>query len=221
VALAVGFDLDMTLLDTRPGIGAAYRALTEATGVYVDADLATSRLGPPLINELANWFPPGDLDAAVTTYRSLYPRYAITPSIPLPGALDAVAAVRAAGGVVVVITSKHEPLARLHLDHAGIVADALVGDVFAEGKAGALRHFGASAYVGDHVADMRAALAAGSDVAAIGVTTGPCDAAALTDAGAWLVLPDLTGFPAAFPAWSHGQRPAGPDIPVGPWAEGD
>jgi phosphoglycolate phosphatase len=221
VALAVGFDLDMTLLDTRPGVGAAYRALTEATGVYVDVELVTSRLGPPLAQELANWFPAGEVAAAVATYRSLYPRYAISPSAPLPGALDAVAAVREAGGLVVVITSKHRPLAELHLNHAGIVADALVGDVYAEGKAGALRDFGASAYDGDHVADMRAALAAGPDVAAIGVATGPCDAAALTDAGAWLVLADLTGFAASSSTWRHSHRPAGPGIPVGPGAEDD
>ena len=36
---AVGFDLDMTLIDSRPGIAATYRALTAKTGVHVDADL--------------------------------------------------------------------------------------------------------------------------------------------------------------------------------------
>ena len=36
--LVVGFDLDLTLMDSRPGIAAAYRALTARTGVYVDAD---------------------------------------------------------------------------------------------------------------------------------------------------------------------------------------
>ena len=49
---AVGFDLDMTLIDSRPGIRAAYQALTAETGVLVDADLAVSRLGPPLRAEL-------------------------------------------------------------------------------------------------------------------------------------------------------------------------
>ena len=52
---AVGFDLDMTLIDSRPGIRAAYRALTAKTGVWVDADLAVTRLGPPLRTELAEW----------------------------------------------------------------------------------------------------------------------------------------------------------------------
>lgn len=48
----------MTLIDSRPGIRAAYRALTARTGVFVDADLAVSRLGPPLRTELSQWFPP-------------------------------------------------------------------------------------------------------------------------------------------------------------------
>ena len=47
-ALTVGFDLDMTLIDSRPGIRACYQALSERTGTYIDADLAVTRLGPPL-----------------------------------------------------------------------------------------------------------------------------------------------------------------------------
>ena len=36
--LVVGFDLDLTLIDSRFGIAATYRALAAATGVYIDAD---------------------------------------------------------------------------------------------------------------------------------------------------------------------------------------
>jgi phosphoglycolate phosphatase len=34
--LTVGFDLDMTLIDSRPGIKAAYDRLSAETGVYID-----------------------------------------------------------------------------------------------------------------------------------------------------------------------------------------
>src|SRR4051812_3253913 len=125
VSDAVGFDLDMTLIDSRPGIRAAYRALTEKTGVHVDADLAVTRLGPPLRAELGHWFPPEDLEAAVTTYRGLYPDYAITPTVPTPGALEALDAVRRMGLRVVVVTSKLGRLAELHLEHLGMVVDEL------------------------------------------------------------------------------------------------
>lgn len=194
-APAVGFDLDMTLIDSRPGIAAAYRALTERTGVYVDADAAVSRLGPPLRQEIGRWFPAEGVEAAVETYRALYPSYAIAPSLPLPGAAEALAAVRRAGLRVVVVTSKLGRLARLHLDHVGLTVDELVGDLFAEGKATALMEHGVRLYVGDHVADMAAARAAA--VPGIGVATGPCTADELLTAGAAVVLNDLTGFPAA------------------------
>lgn len=193
--MTVGFDLDMTLVDSRPGIAATYRALTERTGVPVDADAAVSRLGPPLRTEIARWFPPDQVEAAVDVYRELYPAYAITPTVPLPGAVAALAAVRDRGGRVLVVTSKIGRLARLHLDHLGLAVDELAGDLFAEEKATALRAHGATHYVGDHVADMVAASAAG--VPGIAVATGPCTADELRAAGAAVVLADLTGFPAA------------------------
>ncbi|MEV5763078.1 HAD family hydrolase [Micromonospora sp. NPDC052213] len=194
-ALTVGFDLDMTLVDSRPGIADTYRALTALTGVHVDAEAAVSRLGPPLRTEIARWFPPEQVDAAVRTYRELYPAYAITPTVPLPGAREAIDAIRARGGRVLVVTSKLGRLARLHLDHLGLAVDELAGDLFAEEKATALREHGATHYVGDHVADMVAARAAG--VPGIAVATGPCTADELRAAGAEAVLDDLTGFPAA------------------------
>ncbi|MEU4474389.1 HAD family hydrolase [Micromonospora sp. NPDC023888] len=194
-ALTVGFDLDMTLVDSRPGIAAAYRALTARTGVPVDAELAVSRLGPPLRTEIAHWFPPEQIESAVRVYRELYPAYAITPSVLLPGAREAIDAIRARGGRVLVVTSKIGRLARLHLDHLGLAVDELAGDLFAEQKATALREHDATHYVGDHVADMVAAATAG--VPGIGVATGPCSRDELRAAGADVVFDDLTEFPAA------------------------
>ncbi|MCG5449240.1 HAD family hydrolase [Micromonospora hortensis] len=194
-ALTVGFDLDMTLVDSRPGIAAAYRALTARTGVRVDAEVAVSRLGPPLRTEIAHWFPPEQVESAVRVYRELYPAYAITPTLLLPGAREAIEAIRARGGRVLVVTSKIGRLARLHLDHLGLAVDELAGDLFAEQKATALREHGATHYVGDHVADMVAAAAAG--VPGIGVATGPCSSDELRAAGAEVVLNELTEFPAA------------------------
>ncbi|MEU4793086.1 haloacid dehalogenase-like hydrolase [Micromonospora tulbaghiae] len=193
--LMVGFDLDMTLVDSRPGIAAAFRALTARTGVHVDGELAVSRLGPPLRTELAHWFPPERVEEAVTLYRELYPAYAITPTVPMPGAEAALRAVHERGGRTMLVTAKMGRLAKLHLDHLGLPVDELAGDVFAEQKAVALREHGATLYVGDHVADMAAARAAG--IPGVAVATGPCSAAELTEAGAYLVLDDLVEFPRA------------------------
>ncbi|MXM67626.1 HAD hydrolase-like protein [Streptomyces sp. HUCO-GS316] len=203
-ALTVGFDLDMTLIDSRPGIRACYVALAERTGTYIDADLAVTRLGPPLAQELVNWFPAETVDAVGDLYRSMYPTIAIVPTPAMPGAREAIAAVRAAGGRAIVVTAKHQPNAELHLEHLGIEPDAVIGDLWAEQKAGALREHGAGIYVGDHVGDVRGARTAGA--VAVTVATGPCDAAELRSAGADVVLGDLT----EFPAWLSDYCPARP-----------
>ncbi|WP_046734073.1 HAD family hydrolase [Streptomyces humi] len=202
-ALTVGFDLDMTLIDSRPGIHATYVALAERTGTYIDADLAVTRLGPPLAEELIHWFPAERIAEMSELYRAMYPEIAITATPAMPGAREAIAAVRDAGGKSVVVTAKYEPNAKLHLGHLGIVPDAVVGDLWAEQKAVALREHDAGAYVGDHVGDVRGARKAGA--LAVAVATGPCDAEELRAAGADVVLADLT----ELPAWLAGYREGG------------
>ncbi|WP_426365284.1 HAD family hydrolase [Streptomyces sp. E-08] len=191
-APTVGFDLDLTLLDTRPGIRAAFVAFSAETGVPIDADLVVSRLGPPLEQEIAHWFPAEHVTEMTARYRALYPAYAIEPTVPMPGARDAVDAVREAGGRTIVVTAKNGPHAELHLAHLAIEPDAVAGGLWAEGKAEALRAHGAGVYVGDHVGDVRGATAAGA--LSVAVATGPCPAEELRAAGADVVLADLTDF---------------------------
>ncbi|GAA1193106.1 phosphoglycolate phosphatase [Kitasatospora gansuensis] len=194
MSLTVGFDLDMTLLDTRPGIRACYDALSAATGVPIDSGLAVSRLGPPLAQEIGHWFPAEAVAEMADLYRTLYREHALPGTLLLPGVVESLAAVRAHGGRVAVITGKYESNARLQLDHVGLVTDILVGDTWAESKGDALREHGAAVYVGDHLGDMIGARAA--DAVAVGVATGPYTAAELYAGGADVVLTDLTEFPA-------------------------
>lgn len=199
--LTVGFDLDMTLIDSRPGIKAVYEALVAETGAAIDTDLVVSRLGPPLEEELANWLPAAEVPAVADRYREIYPSYAITPTLALPGAREAVEAIRARGGRTLVVTAKYEPNAKLHLAHLGIEPDVIVGNLWAERKAVALKEHGATVYVGDHIGDVRGAQAA--NAVSVAVTTGPCGAAELRDAGADVVLTSLT----ELPAWLDTYRP--------------
>ncbi|MFI8180685.1 HAD family hydrolase [Actinacidiphila glaucinigra] len=198
--ITVGFDLDMTLIDSRPGIRATYERLTEETGVFIDAALAVTRLGPPLDWELAHWFPAEDVPAVADRYRALYPEYAVAPTPAMPGAHEAVAAVHAAGGRAVVVTAKHEPNAKLHLTHLGIEVDEVRGWLWAEAKAEALIEYGAAVYVGDHVGDVVGARTAGA--LSVAVATGPVAADELRAAGADVVLADLTEFPAWFASYA-------------------
>jgi uncharacterized protein len=202
--LVVGFDLDMTLIDSRPGIQAVWDLLAAETGVPIDTDLVVSRLGPPLTWEMANWFPPEQVDAMVVRYREHYPAYAITGSLPLPGVAESLAAVRALRGRTMVVSAKYAPSVKLHLDHLGLDVDEPVGDLHGAEKGVALREHHAMIYVGDHTADIDGARAAGA--VAVSVATGPFSADELRAYGADVVLNDLTEFPAWLDAYVLEQR---------------
>ena len=45
--MMVGFDLDLTLADTRRGIGAVYAALAAETGAFIDVPLVVGGGGAP------------------------------------------------------------------------------------------------------------------------------------------------------------------------------
>ena len=184
----------MTLLDTRPGIKRVWEELSASTGVFVDSELAVSRLGPPLAVEMAEWVPAHEVDTFIAHYRALYPEYAIASSEPLPGVVEALGAVRAAGGRSVVVSAKHQKHVRHHVEHLGLDVDEVVGDLWGEGKGQALREHGASVYVGDHVHDIAGARAAGA--VSVAVATGPCTVEELRDACADVVLTDLREFAA-------------------------
>jgi phosphoglycolate phosphatase len=192
----VGFDLDMTLIDSSRAILGAFAGVAADTGVAIDPAGVTSRLGIKLESELAYWFPPGEIDAAVRAYRAHYLRLAGPLTTRLPGAAAALAAVRAAGARAVVITAKYELTARLSLDGVGLSADELFADAHGPEKGEILAAIGAAVYVGDTPADMAAAAAAGAHP--VGVTTGSFGGPDLRAAGAADVLATLADFPALY-----------------------
>ncbi len=192
----VGFDLDMTLIDSRRAILAAFAGVAADTGVPIDPAAVDSRLGIKLEDELAFWFPAGQVPFAMRVYREHYVRLAGPLTSVLPGAAEALAAVRAAGARAVVITAKYEVTARLSLDGTGLTADELFADVHGPQKAAVLAGLRAVVYVGDTPADMAAAVQAGAR--AVGVATGSFTDRDLLAAGADRVLASLTEFPAVY-----------------------
>jgi phosphoglycolate phosphatase len=188
----------MTLIDSRPAIMAAFAELARETGTGIDLAAVDSRLGIKLEDEVAFWFPAGQQAAAVAGYRRHYVRLAAERTSALPGAREALAAVRAAGERVVIITAKHPVSVGPSLEAAGLTADELFTHVHGPEKAAVLRELAATAYVGDSPPDMAAAAAAG--VRAVGVSTGSFGERALYEAGADVVLDALTGFPSWYRA---------------------
>ncbi len=136
--LVVGFDLDMTLIDTRPGFAATLVQLGRETGVEMDVEAMSERLGPPLSHMLAPYYPADRITGLVDRFRAVYPDHAIAPTLAFAGAHDALAAVRRHGGRTVVVTGKFTPNAALHVEALTFDVDHLVGEVWGVGKAAVL-----------------------------------------------------------------------------------
>jgi len=192
--LVVGFDLDMTLIDSRPGVIASFQALNTELGTAIDAALIASRLGPTLESEMAAYFPADEIDAVCDRYRSHYAELGPPGCSLLPGAAEAVDAVRALGGTTLVVTAKFEPNAHLCLAHVGISVDHVIGWRHGPQKGQTLLEHGAHVYVGDTLPDLEAARIA--DAHAVGVATGPSTTSELHAAGADIVMDSLLEFPA-------------------------
>lgn len=191
----VGFDLDMTLIDSRPQILEAFHALSEESHTAIDLAEVDARLGLKLEDELANWFPPAAVQEAANVYRRHYITLASRSTRALPGAHDALAAVHAAGARVAIVTAKHEVSVQPCLASAGLKPDMVFSFVYGSQKTDVLRSIGATIYVGDTPADMAAGRDA--DLVTIGVATGSFSQDDLQHAGASITFATLT----AFPSW--------------------
>lgn len=191
--LVVGFDLDMTLIDTRPGFSATLAVLARETGVDLDVEAMCERLGPPIHEMLAPYFPAADVPALGERFRALYAEHAIPRITEIEGAHEALAAVRRHRGETVVVTGKVRRNAVLHVDGLRFDIDHLVGGVWGAGKGEVLAGHGASIYVGDHVLDVAGARAAGAT--SVSVLSGGCTAEELREAGTDVVLESLVDFP--------------------------
>lgn len=189
----VGFDLDMTLINSRPAILASFAAVARETGVPIDLAASDTRLGIKLEDELGHWFPPDRIAEASAIYRRHYIHLAAGNTDALPGAAAALAAVRTTGQRAVIITAKHQVSVEPSLRASGLSADEIFTSVHGLEKAEVLAKIGASVYVGDTPSDVAAALTAGA--VAVAVSTGSFDAAGLRAAGAEVVLGSLTEFP--------------------------
>jgi phosphoglycolate phosphatase len=189
----VGFDLDLTLIDSRLAIMRSWQAVSAETGVPIDLAEVDTRMGIKLEDETAFWFPPAEQAAAADCYRRHYVALAPVLTTLLPGAAGAVAAVRAAGERAVIITAKHPVSVQPSLAAVRLEADEVFTHVHGPEKSAVLVRVGAVVYVGDSPPDMAAARQAG--VAAVGVTTGSFPAADLRQAGADVTLESLLDFP--------------------------
>jgi len=195
----VGFDLDMTLVDSRDGITFTMEQVLGELDISVARDEIFQTIGIPLWDSFAMWMRPDQVDDAVARYRDIYRTVGIPITTVMPGARESIKAIQERGGRTMVVSAKLERAVRAIVDLLDLGVDVVRGDLFAEAKAVALREEHADVYVGDHLGDVRGAKAAGA--VSVAVATGPTTAGELQAAGADIVLADLTSFPEWLDSW--------------------
>lgn len=196
----VGFDLDLTLIDSRSAIMAAWSAVADELGVHINLAEVDTRMGIKLEDEASYWFPADSQQQAADNYRRHYIRLAPTMTTTLPGAAAALSAVQQAGERAVIITAKHPVSVEPSMASVALAADEVFAYVHGPEKAAVLASIGAAVYVGDTPADMAAARDGGA--LGVGVPTGSFGAAELWSSGADVVLGSLL----EFPSWYAGFR---------------
>ncbi len=214
-APVVGFDLDLTLVDSAAGIARTLRAALaeDPAGTAPTDAVLRPYIGIPLELTVRAVAPGADVDRVAARYRELYPAMGVPATTLLPGVHEAFAAIRARRGRVLVVSAKlesavHAVLERVGLAVPGAGPDVVVGGLFAAEKGVRLRAEGAQVYVGDHPGDMEAAAVAGAVAVAVG--TGSTPPPELVAAGADVVLPDLRAFPGWFATWFEGWNGSAP-----------
>lgn len=169
--LVVGFDLDMTLVDSAEGIANALVHVCKIHGVDIEKSEALTTIGLPLNQVFPLWLPELPYDQLLDEYRAHYGEYGIPQSTLLLGAHESIDAVKQLGGKTVVVSAKKKDFVDRVLDVVQLEIDVTYGYLFAEHKGEALRHENAQVYVGDHPGDIQAARTAGA--LSVVVVTGP------------------------------------------------
>lgn len=178
-AVGVGFDLDMTLVDSRPVSRRALERLVSEHGHDLDVEALIARYGLPL----SGWLPAGS-DAVL--FRAIAGHRGSCIAAGGAGRRGSRSAVRGSSGGGH-LSSGRDRYSDAH--RVGLVVDQLCADVWGNGKVKPLRQGRCWAFVGDHGDDMSAARDAGA--IAVGVATGTS-----RPVGADVELQDLTPFPA-------------------------
>jgi phosphoglycolate phosphatase len=221
---AILFDLDGTLVDSRPGIIRCMSSVLKERGITPPRNLLESLIGNPLHDTFSKLFHewPRDRASALSAYRSLYAREGLYECSVCPGIPGLLSSIAKRGWWAYVVTGKPRCHARRLIRYlrlapyfVGIYGSYLDGRF--ERKAELLEHVmrvrrlrpHRTIMIGDRASDIAAAREVG--IGAVGVAYGYGSVAELQRAGAACVcsrpsslldaLKDGAGVPGA-----NGQR---------------
>lgn len=118
------FDLDGTLTDSGPGVTGCVRMALEHMGRPVPPPETLRRfVGPPLFESFTKLcgMAPQDADTAIGLFRERYNTEGVYDNAVYPGIPEALAALREAGARNAVATSKPASMAKVVLEHFGLL----------------------------------------------------------------------------------------------------
>ncbi len=202
---AVLFDFDGTLVDSYPAIAASVNHVRAVHGLPPLPEAEVRRhvgRGPAYL--IAHTVPGADVEAGVARYRAHHPSVMETGTALLPGAAEALAALKAAGLLEAICSNKPVAFTRRLVVLLGLAPylDAVLGpedvprpkpapDMLRAGLARLGVAPGEALYVGDMVVDIETARAAGTRVWV--VPTGSDERDRLAAARPDRLLDDLHG----------------------------
>ena len=119
---AVLFDVDGTLIHSRPGIENTFAYAFRQMGVDPEGIDLSRYLGPPLRWSFAQHFPKeADVERAVEFYRERYARLGMHECSLFPGVKELLAGLKAAGLFLATATSKPRDVVLPILEEQGIL----------------------------------------------------------------------------------------------------
>jgi phosphoglycolate phosphatase len=201
--LKVGFDLDMTLVNSSAGICAAMTETLPKFDIHgVSTEAMHNTIGVPLRDAfLQLGVPEEKADAVVDNYRANFDRIALPVMTLLPFARETLEACRSHGAEIVVVSSRKQESLDTIVEYLKIknMFTHVRGGLFGEQKGDFLKAQQTQVYVGDHEGDVRGAKRGGC--VSVAVATGPSSKESLLAEGADVLFDDLSPFPAWLSDW--------------------
>lgn len=160
--LTIGFDLDMTLVDTSRAIVYGVEKALNEIGHNSPSNLIESSIGLPMLETLESLLKsPQKALKVYERYQEIYFSEGFRLGTLLPGVEKTLKLLSQDGHKIVIITAKRERLAMRQLSFCNIPYDILKAGCFGKLKSKAMLECSVEIYVGDHLEDFKAAKDAG------------------------------------------------------------
>ena len=156
--LTIGFDLDMTLVDTSKAIVFSVKKALNEIGHNSPSNLIESSIGLPMLETLESFLKNPEIARSVyERYQEIYFKEGFHLGTLLPGVEKTLKLLNQDGHKIVIITAKREKLALRQLSFCNLPYDILKAGCFGKMKSKAMLECSVEVYVGDHLEDFRAA----------------------------------------------------------------